>query len=213
MYDQGVFTPAGDQRAGTRLQWRERVGAHDWPPHGLLGLTPAGSSDPAEVRAESKNSVSWILAVERKSVADVIGYCGLIFPGDASPDEPELVYELLRGAHGCGYATEASRAVVTPPSEAGYRRLRPRSGTGMSRRGPGEARVPRNGPGGARLLLRPQPADRTRVLTGADSGSVYARHHGSRQRPPLRRIAIPFNTLFCRVPGVRERGGRLRTAR
>jgi len=41
-----------------------------------------------------------------------------------SPDEPELAYELLRAAHGCGYATEAGRAVVTWAGEAGYRRLR-----------------------------------------------------------------------------------------
>src|SRR3981081_28428 len=49
--------------------------------------------------------------------------------------------------------------------------------------GPGEARVPRNGPGGARLRLRPQPANRTRVLTVPDGGSAYARHRGSRPRP------------------------------
>ncbi|WP_242613710.1 GNAT family N-acetyltransferase [Herbihabitans rhizosphaerae] len=77
----------------------------------------------AEVRAERANSGPGILAVERKGTADVIGYCGLIFPGNAPPDEPELVYELLRAAHGRGYATEASRAVVTWASEAGYRRL------------------------------------------------------------------------------------------
>jgi ribosomal-protein-alanine N-acetyltransferase len=64
-----------------------------------------------------------ILAVERKGTADVIGYCGLTFHGNGSPDEPELVYELLRAAHGCGYATEAGRAVVTWASEAGYLRL------------------------------------------------------------------------------------------
>ena len=61
--------------------------------------------------------------MERKGTADVIGYCGLIFHGNVSPDEPELAYELLRAAHGCGYATEASRAMVTWASEAGYRRL------------------------------------------------------------------------------------------
>lgn len=54
-------------------------------------------------------------------MADVIGYCGVIF--HESPDEPELAYELLRAAHGCGYATEAGRAVVTWASEAGYGRL------------------------------------------------------------------------------------------
>ena len=56
-------------------------------------------------------------------MADVIGYCGLTIHGNGSPDEPELGYELLCAAHGCGYATEAGRAVVTWASEAGYRRL------------------------------------------------------------------------------------------
>ncbi|MBP2327918.1 RimJ/RimL family protein N-acetyltransferase [Kibdelosporangium banguiense] len=69
----------------------------------------------AEVRADSG-----LLAVKRKGTADVIGYCGLILDGD----EPELAFELLRVVHGCGYATEAGRAVVTWASEAGYRRLR-----------------------------------------------------------------------------------------
>jgi len=48
--------------------------------------------------------------VERKGTADVIGYCGLSFHGNGSPGEPELAYELLRAAHGCGYATEAKRS-------------------------------------------------------------------------------------------------------
>ena len=61
--------------------------------------------------------------MERKGAGDVIGYCGLVFQGNGSPDEPELAYELLRAAHGCGYATEAGRAVVTWVSEAGYGRL------------------------------------------------------------------------------------------
>lgn len=77
----------------------------------------------AQIRAEREESGPAILAVERKSTADVIGYCGLIFHGNGSPDEPELAYELLRAAHGCGYATEAGRAVVTWVNEAGYPRL------------------------------------------------------------------------------------------
>ena len=74
-----------------------------------------------------------LLAVERKDTGDVIGYCGLVVHGHGSPDEPELAYELLRAAHGCGYATEAGRAVVAwarrggPPAAVG----RP-SGTGTS---------------------------------------------------------------------------------
>ena len=58
-----------------------------------------------------------------RATADVIGYCGLTIHGNGSPDEPELAYELLRAVHGCGYATEAGRAVVTWASEADYRRL------------------------------------------------------------------------------------------
>ena len=61
--------------------------------------------------------------VERKSTTDIIGYCGLISHGNGSPNEPELAYELLRAAHGCGYATEAGQAVVRWADEAGYRRL------------------------------------------------------------------------------------------
>jgi ribosomal-protein-alanine N-acetyltransferase len=78
----------------------------------------------AQIRAEREESGPGLLAVERKGTADVIGYCGLIIHGNGSPDEPELAYELLRAAHGCGYATEAGKAVVTWASEAGYRRLR-----------------------------------------------------------------------------------------
>ena len=56
-------------------------------------------------------------------MADVIGYCGLTFDGHGSPDEPELAYELLRAAHGRGYATEAGRAVADWVGEARYPRL------------------------------------------------------------------------------------------
>jgi ribosomal-protein-alanine N-acetyltransferase len=77
----------------------------------------------AQIRAEREESGPGILAVERKATADVIGYCGLVFHGNGSPDEPELVFELLRAAHGSGYATEAGRAVVTWAGEAGYGRV------------------------------------------------------------------------------------------
>jgi [ribosomal protein S5]-alanine N-acetyltransferase len=77
----------------------------------------------AWIRAEPAEPGPGMLAVERKGTADVIGYCGLTIHGHGSPDEPELAYELMRAAHGCGYATEAGRAVVTWASQAGYRRL------------------------------------------------------------------------------------------
>jgi [ribosomal protein S5]-alanine N-acetyltransferase len=77
----------------------------------------------AQIHAERGDAGPGLLAVERKGTADVIGYCGLNAYGNGSPDEPELAYELMRAAHGCGYATEAGRAVVTWADEAGYRRL------------------------------------------------------------------------------------------
>jgi [ribosomal protein S5]-alanine N-acetyltransferase len=95
------------------------------PPHRRINSDgrPTVEDIAAQIRAEREEPGPGILAVERKGTADVIGYCGLIIHGNGSSDEPELAYELLRAAHGCGYATEAGRAVVTWASEAGYRRL------------------------------------------------------------------------------------------
>ena len=96
------------------------------PPHRRINSEgrPTVADIAAQVRAEREEPGPGILAVQRKGTADVIGYCGLIVHGNGSPDEPELAYELLRAAHGCGYATEAGQAVVTWAGEAGYRRLR-----------------------------------------------------------------------------------------
>ena len=77
----------------------------------------------SEIRREREEPRPGVFAVERKSAGDVIGYCGLVFHGNGAPDEPELAYELLRRAHGVGYATEAGGAVVTWATEAGYERL------------------------------------------------------------------------------------------
>ncbi len=95
------------------------------PPHRRISAEgrPTEADIAAQIRAERGEPGPGILAVERKGTADVIGYCGLIFHGTGSPDEPELAYELLATAHGRGYATEAGRAVVTWASQAGYGRL------------------------------------------------------------------------------------------
>jgi [ribosomal protein S5]-alanine N-acetyltransferase len=95
------------------------------PPHRQIDSEgrPTVDDIAAQIRAQHEEPGPGILAVERKGTADIIGYCGLSIHGNGSPDEPELAYELLRAAHGCGYATEAARAVVTWASEAGYRRL------------------------------------------------------------------------------------------
>lgn len=77
----------------------------------------------AQIRAEHEDAGPGILAVELMSSRDVIGYCGLVLDESRSPDEPDLVFELLRSAHGFGYATEAAQSVVGWADAAGYRRL------------------------------------------------------------------------------------------
>jgi [ribosomal protein S5]-alanine N-acetyltransferase len=115
------------RRAGEAAIYRQLWAERDLrvPPHRRINSEgrPTVEDIAARIRAERAEPGPGILAVERKGTADVIGYCGLTIHGNASPDEPELAYELLRAAHGCGYATEAGRAVVTCASEAGYRRL------------------------------------------------------------------------------------------
>ena len=107
-----------DEAAIYRQLWLERDPRV--PPH--RRIDPEGRPTVEDIAAQIRAELG-ILAVERKGTADVVGYCGLIVHGNGSPDEPELAFELLRAAHGCGYATEAGRAVVTWVSEAGYRRL------------------------------------------------------------------------------------------
>lgn len=112
-----------DEAAVYRQLWTERDPRV--PPHRQMSPEgrPTVDDIAAQIRAEREKSGAKVLAVERKGTGDVIGYCGLIIQGNGPPDEPELAYELLRAAHGCGYATEAGRAVVTWVSEAGYQRL------------------------------------------------------------------------------------------
>jgi RimJ/RimL family protein N-acetyltransferase len=71
---------------------------------------------------EAREAGIGLLAIQRRRERDVIGYCGLIV-GRATLDEPELAYELLRRAHGHGYATEAARAVMDAAFETGRQRL------------------------------------------------------------------------------------------
>ena len=112
-----------DEAAIYRQLWTERDPRV--PPHRQIDPDgrPTVEDIAAEIRTEREQPGPGILAVARKDTADVIGYCGLMFNGNGAPNEPELAYELLRAAHGCGYATEASLAVVTWVSEAGYARL------------------------------------------------------------------------------------------
>ena len=63
-----------------------------------------------------------LLPIRRRIEGDFIGYCGLIV-GRATVEEPEIAYELLRRAHGYGYATEAAGAVLDAAAATGRSRL------------------------------------------------------------------------------------------
>ncbi len=75
-----------------------------------------------EQNARAQESGIGFLAIERRTEGDVIGYCGLLV-GRTSLDEPEIAYELLRRAHGHGYATEAAQAVLDAAFTTGRRRI------------------------------------------------------------------------------------------
>lgn len=64
-----------------------------------------------------------LLALERRTEGDVIGYCGLVDSGRGAGGEPELAFELLRRVWGQGYATEASLAVLEQARASGFARL------------------------------------------------------------------------------------------
>ena len=63
-----------------------------------------------------------LLTVRRREEGDFVGYCGLVV-GRCSLQEPEIAYELFQRAHGCGYATEAARAVLGAAAATGRTRL------------------------------------------------------------------------------------------
>ncbi|WP_434992205.1 GNAT family N-acetyltransferase [Arthrobacter sp. Ld5] len=75
------------------------------------------------IRRDDPDASLGLLAIERRDVGDVIGYCGLIANDHGQDGEPELAYELLRAAWGQGYATEAALAVMGWAKESGHRRL------------------------------------------------------------------------------------------
>jgi RimJ/RimL family protein N-acetyltransferase len=112
-----------EEAAVYRALWVERDPRV--PPHRRIDAAgrPTVEDIAAQIRAERAANEPGILAVERKATGDVIGYCGVVFHGNGSPDEPELAYELLEAARGFGYATEAAQAVVAWATEAGYCRL------------------------------------------------------------------------------------------
>lgn len=113
-----------------RQLWTERD--HRVPPHRRIDPLgrPAVADIAGDIRAETASPADThrLLALALQETHDVIGYCGLVdggvtFPDGSSPTEPELAFELLRSAHGHGYATEAGQAVVEWAAGAGCTRL------------------------------------------------------------------------------------------
>ena len=94
------------------------------PPHRRIDAHghPTVADLEESIRTSQPSSIG-LLAVERKAMGDVIGYCGLIDSGRGVEGEPELAFELLRRVWRQGYATEASLAVLNWARSAGYGRL------------------------------------------------------------------------------------------
>jgi [ribosomal protein S5]-alanine N-acetyltransferase len=115
------------QRVDDAVPYRELWTERDprVPPHRRIGPDgrPTVEDIAAQIDTELHSPKVGLLTVTRSVDGDVIGYCGLLFDGQSMPGEPELAYELLRRAHGYGFATEAARAVVAWAADAGVERL------------------------------------------------------------------------------------------
>ena len=93
------------------------------PPHRRIDADGRPTvADFEEAILASDLSPVGLLAVERKAVGDVVGYCGLV-DSRRGAHEPELAFEFLRRFWGQGYATEATWAVLDWARSSGYERL------------------------------------------------------------------------------------------
>jgi RimJ/RimL family protein N-acetyltransferase len=89
---------------------------------GAMPTLDAARSKIISGRAASADSGIATLPIRRRAEGDFIGYCGLV-TGRSTLEEPEIAYELLRSAHGNGYATEAASAVLAAAIATGRSRL------------------------------------------------------------------------------------------
>jgi RimJ/RimL family protein N-acetyltransferase len=62
------------------------------------------------------------LVLRKRPDGEALGYTAIVV-GRGSLEEPELAYELLPGAQGHGYATEAARALLDAAFDTGRRRI------------------------------------------------------------------------------------------
>ena len=72
------------------------------------------------------------LVLRKRSDGVPLGYAAIVV-GRGSVDEPELAFELLPQCHGCGYATEAARAVLDAAFDTGRPRIWATVGSGNRR--------------------------------------------------------------------------------
>lgn len=112
---------------GYRLLVREREEARaeregDRVDEGRLLSLDAARAEVTGARENAPRRGIHCLTLRLRGSDEFLGYCGLVV-GRSTIDEPELAYELLRSAHGHGYATEAAAAVVDAARETGRDRL------------------------------------------------------------------------------------------
>ena len=89
---------------------------------GPLPTLEEAAADIAGARDSAPARGIHLLTIRRRDEDRFLGYCGLII-GRARIEEPEIAYELLRSAHGNGYATEAALAVIDAAVATGRQRL------------------------------------------------------------------------------------------
>jgi len=79
-----------------RELWTERDSRV--PPHRRIDAKGHPTIEEFEdsIRSDRPSGSIGLLAIERKSVRDVIGYCGLVDSGTGPEGEPEPAFELLR---------------------------------------------------------------------------------------------------------------------
>lgn len=121
-----------DTLESSRLALRRRVADDaDWSLELLLERDdpPVRTLDDARARllAQEEDAARngfgfYAIRLRADPAAQPVGCCGLLV-GRSTVDEPELAYELLRRAHGHGYATEAARLVVDAAFATGRKRL------------------------------------------------------------------------------------------
>lgn len=113
----------------------DRLSLHLWQESDAAGyrdlVGERGSAKPtleealADIRGARESAPArgiHLLTLRLHGTSQFLGYCGLVI-GRATIEEPEIAYELLRSAHGRGYATEAAQAVVDAARATGRKRL------------------------------------------------------------------------------------------